>query len=347
MLKVGPESAGADPGPACYGRGGEEPTVTDADLILGYLDPDFFLGGRMSLDREAASRGDRTEDRSAALDLDPIEAAWGIHQVVNENMANAARVHAVERGKDPRKYPLFAFGGAGPVHAYRVALALGVPGFVAPLGAGATSAFGFLCAPLSFDFARSLYGRLDDLDWSEVNAGAGGDGGGGTRSAARLWGHGRRRSRCAGSARCDTSGQGHEVAVELPEGNLGPDDAAEIWGRATGKEYRTALQSGRPRRAAGDADLAPRGRRSAARDPARSGEESPRALSEAQKGRARDLPARARGLPERYRSTIATASDPAPPSRDRRSWRRGSLQLFSVQSAEAEIDAARNLIVRW
>src|SRR3712207_5804158 len=168
LLKVGRDTAGAEPGPVCYGLGGSEPTVTDADLILGYLDPDFFLGGRMELDREGASRA--IEQKIARqLDLDTVETAWGIHQVVNENMANAARVHAVERGKDPRAYPLFAFGGAGPVHGYRVARALGVPGFIVPPGAGATSALGFLCAPLSFDFVRSLYGRLHELDWSEVN----------------------------------------------------------------------------------------------------------------------------------------------------------------------------------
>src|SRR3712207_6431974 len=169
LPKVGPRSAGSAPGPACYGRGGVEPTVTDADLVLGYLDPDFFLGGRMRLDREAAvSAIEGGIARPLGLAL--VEAAWGIHQVVNENMANAARVHAIERGKDPRAHPLFAFGGAGPVHAYRVARALGVPGFIAPLGAGAPSAFGFLCAPLSFEFVRSLYGRLEELDWSDVNA---------------------------------------------------------------------------------------------------------------------------------------------------------------------------------
>src|ERR671920_1744607 len=130
-----------------------------------------FLGGKMRLDRDASLRA--LEKIARPLDLDAVEAAWGVHQVVNENMANAARVHAVERGKDPRAYSLFAFGGAGPVHGFRVARALGVPDFIAPLGAGATSAFGFLCAPLSFDFARSLYGRLDDLDWSEVNGALG------------------------------------------------------------------------------------------------------------------------------------------------------------------------------
>jgi N-methylhydantoinase A len=235
LPKVGPESAGAEPGPACYGRGGGEPTVTDADLLLGYLDPDFFLGGKMRLDRDAALRA--IEEKIARpLGLDTVEAAWGIHQVVNENMANAARVHAIERGKDPRAYPLFAFGGAGPVHAYRVARTLGVPGFVAPLGAGATSAFGFLCAPLSFDLVRSLYGRLDELDWSEVNG-----------ALESLESEGRDLLRASGVADADIrvrrlcemryTGQGHEVTVELPDGKLGPDDA----GRLTAlyrKEYR-------------------------------------------------------------------------------------------------------------
>ena len=233
LPKVGPRSAGSDPGPACYGRGGEEPTVTDADLILGYLDPDFFLGGKMQLDRDAALRA--LEKISRPLDLDRVEAAWGIHQVVNENMANAARVHAVERGKDPRAYPLFAFGGAGPVHGYRVARALGVPGFIVPLGAGATSAFGFLCAPLSFDFMRSLFGRLNDLDWSDANA-----------ALREMEQEGRGLLRASGVADEDVwvrrlcemryVGQGHEVTVELPDGSLGPDDAAPLTNRYR-KEY--------------------------------------------------------------------------------------------------------------
>src|SRR5258705_5317779 len=116
LLKVGPRSAGADPGPACYGLGGQEPTVTDANLLLGYLDPDFFLGGRMRLDVEAARRAIETRV-AQPMGLSVTEAAWGIHRVVNENMAAAARVHGIERGKDLRGYPLFAFGGAGSGHA--------------------------------------------------------------------------------------------------------------------------------------------------------------------------------------------------------------------------------------
>ncbi|HET8845914.1 MAG TPA: hydantoinase/oxoprolinase family protein, partial [Ktedonobacteraceae bacterium] len=135
LLKVGPESAGAEPGPACYGRGGTEPTVTDADLILGYLDPDYFLGGLLKLDL-AAARHALKEHIADPLAISVEEAAWGIHQIVNESMANAARIHTLERGKDPHRFPVFAFGGAGPAHGFRIARALGSPLLVVPFGAG-------------------------------------------------------------------------------------------------------------------------------------------------------------------------------------------------------------------
>ncbi|GAB3059373.1 hydantoinase/oxoprolinase family protein [Virgibacillus ainsalahensis] len=167
LLKVGPESASSEPGPASYGKGGTNPTITDADLVLGYLNPDFFLGGEMSLDVNAAYKA--IEEKIAKpLGLDVAEAAWGIHRVVNENMASAARIHAVERGKDIRNYPLFATGGAGPVHACNVANILDVSTLISPVGAGVCSAFGFLSSPLSFDFVRSYQGRLDQLDLNEV-----------------------------------------------------------------------------------------------------------------------------------------------------------------------------------
>jgi len=169
LIRIGPESAGADPGPACYGRGGSHPTVTDADLLLGYLDPDYFLGGRMPLQLEPAHRA-VTEHVAGPLGIDPIRAAWGIHRIVNENMANAAHVHLIERGKDPGAYSVFAFGGAGPVHAYGVAALLGAPSVTIPPSAGVASAVGFLTAPLSFEFVRGWYGRLADLDWARVNA---------------------------------------------------------------------------------------------------------------------------------------------------------------------------------
>ena len=169
LIKVGPDSAGAQPGPACYGQGGKEPTVTDADLLLGYLDPGFFLGGDMALDRAAAERAVR-EIIAAPLGLDMMEAAWAIHRVVNEQMAAAARMHTVERGKDVRGFPLFAFGGAGPVHAYRVAQILGVGEVLCPFAAGVGSTIGFLAAPLAFDYVRSHYGVLGRLDWGMVEA---------------------------------------------------------------------------------------------------------------------------------------------------------------------------------
>jgi N-methylhydantoinase A len=169
LLKVGPGSAGAEPGPACYGRGGTRPTVTDADLLLGYLDADYFLGGQLKIDLAAARQAIQTHI-AAPLGLSIEEAAWGIHQIVNESMANAARVHTLERGKDPHRFPVFAFGGAGPVHGFRVAQALSSPALIVPLGAGVTSAVGFLTAPLAFDFVRSWPCHLHAVDWQKVNA---------------------------------------------------------------------------------------------------------------------------------------------------------------------------------
>src|SRR5213596_3060615 len=168
LLKVGPDSAGADPGPACYTLGGRHPTVTDADLLLGYLDAEFFLGGRMRLDREAARRSVE-EHVARPLGLDVTGAAWGIHRLVNENMAAAARIHGIERGRDLRQYPLFAFGGAGPVHCWQVAKILKVPRILIPFGAGAMSAYGLLAAPLAFDFVRTGQERLDRADWPAID----------------------------------------------------------------------------------------------------------------------------------------------------------------------------------
>ncbi|MEU0793549.1 hydantoinase/oxoprolinase family protein [Amycolatopsis sp. NPDC005961] len=169
LLTVGPDSAGSEPGPACYGRGGTEPTVTDADLVLGYLDPGYFLGGGMELDAEAA-RSAIAELIAGPLGVSVEEAAWGIHTSVNEDMANAARVHAVERGQDPAMLPMYTFGGAGPVHGVGVARALGAPSVVAPPAAGVLSAAGFLTAPLAFDFVRSARAAVHDLAWEQVDA---------------------------------------------------------------------------------------------------------------------------------------------------------------------------------
>jgi N-methylhydantoinase A len=163
VIQVGPDSAGAAPGPICYGRGGTEPTVTDANLVLGYLNPDYFLGGRMPLDLEAARQG--IEARVARpLGLAVPEAAWGIHQIVTTNMELATRVVSIERGYDPRRLALVAFGGSGPVHGCRLAQALGIPRAILPAAAGVTSAIGLLAAEVKFDLSRSCVTRLDALD---------------------------------------------------------------------------------------------------------------------------------------------------------------------------------------
>ncbi|MFW6116947.1 MAG: hydantoinase/oxoprolinase family protein [bacterium] len=167
LLKVGPESAGALPGPACYGLGGSEPTVTDADLLLGYLNADWFLGGVIALDLEAARRAinDKIAD---PLGIDVVEAASGIIEVVNSSMANATRLHVAERGYDPRQYALFVFGGAGPVHGEEVARLLGMRKMICPLSSGAFSAFGLLVAPGAFNFVRTYVTRFETIDWPRV-----------------------------------------------------------------------------------------------------------------------------------------------------------------------------------
>ncbi len=229
LLKVGPDSSGADPGPACYGRGGAEPTVTDADLILGYLDPDFFLGGRLHLDKAAAERAIASKV-AEPLGMDVVRAAWGIHQLVNEGMASAARVHAIERGKDPRSLPLFAFGGAGPGHGFGVARVLHSPQLIVPFGAGVTSAFGFLTAPLSFDFVRSFVADLSSADWPHINSLLDEMVAQGEVILARsaVDAADRQFSR---QADLRYVGQGHEIRIDLPSGTLGPESLSRI--RAT------------------------------------------------------------------------------------------------------------------
>ena len=162
LLKIGPESAGAEPGPACYGQGGAQATVTDANLLLGYLDPRYFLGGRMALDPAAAESA--MAKLAAGLGLSVAEAAWGVYDLVSENMAGAARVHIVEKGRDPRRYAMVAMGGAGPLHAARVARKLGMREVVVPPASGAASALGFLAAPVAYEASRSWPMRLASLD---------------------------------------------------------------------------------------------------------------------------------------------------------------------------------------
>ena len=169
LPKVGPESAGSEPGPACYGRGGDRPTVTDANLVLGYLDASYFLGGAMALDRAAAEAAIRRHV-AQPLSLSVTDAAWGIHAIVTENMANAALMHAVERGKEIGAYDLYGFGGAAPMHVCTLAERLGVDTIVVPPGAGVRSCFGFLASPLAFEVSRSRTVRLEQIDLADVAA---------------------------------------------------------------------------------------------------------------------------------------------------------------------------------
>ncbi|MGD8294299.1 MAG: hydantoinase/oxoprolinase family protein [Desulfobacterales bacterium] len=169
LLQVGPESAGADPGPACYCRGGENPTVTDADLLLGYLDPDYFLGGTMPLDKTASERA-LEEKVAKPLGTTTVGAAFGIHDLINETMAAAAKTHIAEKGGNPNIVTISAFGGAGPVHAYGLAKKIGAPRIIVPPLAGVGSALGFFTAPVAFDLTRSHRVTLDDADFREIEA---------------------------------------------------------------------------------------------------------------------------------------------------------------------------------
>ena len=227
LLRVGPQSAGASPGPACYGLGGTQPTVTDANLALGYLNPDYFLGGRMTLDVEAAERV--MSELGAQLGMSAVEAAWGVYSVVTESMAAAARIHIIGRNKDPRRYAIVAFGGAGPAHACEVARILGATRVVAPLGAGVTSALGCLAAPLSFESVRSAPALLDRTDWNAVN---------GALAEMERWGRDMLVSagvpdadvRVERSADMRLVGQIHEINVPVPDGELSASKIGAIEG---------------------------------------------------------------------------------------------------------------------
>ncbi len=167
LLQVGPESSGADPGPACYSLGGKNPTVTDADLVLGYLDPEFFLGGTMPLDKAASEKAIK-EQVANPLSTAMIEAAFGIHDLINETMAAAAKTHIAEKGGNPNIVTISAFGGAGPVHAYGLAKKIGAPRIIVPPLAGVGSALGFFTAPVAFDLSRSHRDNLDGADFNDI-----------------------------------------------------------------------------------------------------------------------------------------------------------------------------------
>lgn len=240
-LQVGPQSAGAEPGPICYGRGGTEPTVTDADLLLGYLDPTYFLGGSMALDLEAARRG--IEERIAQpLGVSFIDAVWGIHDLINETMAAAAKTHIAERGGNPHRITMVAFGGAGPVHACSLARKLGAPRLLVPPNAGVGSALGFFTAPRAFDLVRSHKVPFSTADFSRLET-----------LFRELEAEGERTLRKAGAeapvhftraVEARFIGQGSETSLPVPERDFSSLDAErlrrrfdETYARLYGRTY--------------------------------------------------------------------------------------------------------------
>ena len=240
-LQVGPASAGAEPGPICYGRGGTDPTVTDADLLLGYLDPDYFLGGAVKLDAAAARRG--IEQRVAEpLGLSLVQAAWGIHELVNETMAAAAKTHIAERGGNPQLVTIAAFGGAGPVHAWGLARRLGAPRLIVPPNAGVGSALGFFTAPRAFDLVRSHKTPLLSADFVEIEALFRSMESEGERTLSRAGADGQVTFSRSVDARF--IGQGSETNLPVPESDftaLSPEELRrrfdEIYRRLYGRTY--------------------------------------------------------------------------------------------------------------
>ncbi len=222
---MGPASAGAEPGPACYGRGGNEPTVTDANVVLGRVDPVAFAGGTLKLDLHKA-KNTVLARIGAPLGMDASWAAAGIGEIVEENMAGAARVHAIERGKSAERCTMIAFGGGAPLHAARLAAKLGMRRVLIPVDASVGSAVGFLQAPVAFELVRSLQVRDDHFSFSSVNkllhqmqkeataivaAGALG---------AKLETH--------RAVEMRYEGQGHEISISLPAGELRAADARKL-----------------------------------------------------------------------------------------------------------------------
>jgi len=221
-LLVGPQSAGSVPGPVCYGRGGTLPTVTDADVVLGKIDPGRFSGG-VGLD-VAGAEAAIGRDIGAGLGLETDLAAFAIGEIVDENMAGAARVHAIESGKAVAARTMIAFGGAAPIHAARVALKLGVSTVIIPANAGVGSAVGFLAAGLAFEQARSLYMTLDAFDAARVNAALGEMAG----AARKLLGGSQHAYDEAWTAYMRYRGQGHEITVSVPVAPLGESAADDL-----------------------------------------------------------------------------------------------------------------------
>jgi N-methylhydantoinase A len=224
-ITVGPESAGSDPGPACYSRGGTRPAVTDANVVLGRIDPDRFAGGSITLDAKLSGAA-LDLHVGKALELDTTMAAFGVSEVVEENMANAARVHAVERGAELEGRTLIAFGGGAPLHAARLAEKLGIADVLIPAGAGVGSAVGFLRAPIAFEVVRSRFVRLSAFDPAQVNA-MFAEMAKEATDVVKL-GAGGAEIKITCSADMRYAGQGHEILVDLPDGPFTKASVAEL-----------------------------------------------------------------------------------------------------------------------
>lgn len=232
-ITVGPESASSSPGPACYGRGGERPAVTDADLVLSRLDPNRFAGGQFTLD-PAASELALTTRIGDELGLDAQASAAGVSEIIDENMSNAARVHAIEWGKELDQRTMIAFGGAAPLHAARLAQKCGIKRIIVPTGAGVGSAIGFLTAPVAYDVTRSFYVNMDHFDADVINAlfdRMRSE----TERVIRL-GDPTGDIRVARTAFMRYRGQGHEIDIDLPDRLLTADDK-DLFARLFSERY--------------------------------------------------------------------------------------------------------------
>ena len=236
ILRVGPQSAGADPGPVCYGKGGKEPTITDANLVLGRLNPSYFLGGEIELDVEAARKA-IFEKCAQPLGMDVVETAHGIVEIANTAMTNALRLVSVQRGYDPRDFVLVAFGGAGPVHANRLAIEVQIPKTIIPMSPGTTSAMGLLVTDLKHDYSRTLIQRVDQVDaetvaktYRELEV----DG------QASLEREGMNREEISFLHQVDMRyvGQSYELAISLSDGKLGAAEIADALSRFHCEHHR-------------------------------------------------------------------------------------------------------------
>jgi N-methylhydantoinase A len=224
-ITVGPDSAGSTPGPVCYGRGGTEPAVTDANLVLGKIDPAYFAGGKIPLD-EAGAKTALQKNIGAKLGLKEFWPAAGVTEIVEENMANAARVHAIERGRDIAQCTMIAFGGGAPLHACRLAEKVGITSIIVPLGAGVGSAIGFLRAPVAYEITRSAVVSLEDFDAARVTALLAGM----TADARAVVepALGKVKSTTQIIADCRYVGQGHEIRVNVPVKRLAVADGMKL-----------------------------------------------------------------------------------------------------------------------